>query len=207
MGTGASSAHRHRHMGPGQGNLKSSKISFPWGQGYRFGALRRPQSTVPPRPGGLGPMGTGVSPNATSEGISANSSLSSSTRTLKEVFTRQDTQQRNKSHPEISRAKWRMDVALVDLCVGGATNLFIVLNNQTFEKRNVTVEVCIPPVTLQQSIISYLGLISLGMSALSTVFQSYSDFTLKKLAAKTEIQTPSNVEMHDAQISSTSEMV
>jgi hypothetical protein len=46
--------------------------------------------------------------------------------------------------PEISRAKWRMDVALDDLCVGGATNLFIVLNNQTFEKRNVTVEVLVP---------------------------------------------------------------
>jgi hypothetical protein len=46
--------------------------------------------------------------------------------------------------PEISRSKWRMDVALDDLCVGGATNLFIVLNNQTFEKRNVTVEVLVP---------------------------------------------------------------
>ena len=46
--------------------------------------------------------------------------------------------------PEISRAKWRMDVALDDLCVGGATNLFIVLNNQTFEQRNVTVEVLVP---------------------------------------------------------------
>jgi len=46
--------------------------------------------------------------------------------------------------PEISRAKWRMDVALDDLCVGGATNLFIVLNNQSFEKRNVTVEVLVP---------------------------------------------------------------
>ena len=29
--------------------------------------------------------------------------------------------------PEISRAKWRMDVALDDVCVGGATNLFICL--------------------------------------------------------------------------------
>ena len=37
-----------------------------------------------------------------------------------------------------------MDVALDDVCVGGATNLFIVLNNQTFEKRNVTVEVLVP---------------------------------------------------------------
>ena len=46
--------------------------------------------------------------------------------------------------PEISRAKWRMDVALDDVCVGGATNLFIVLNNQTFEQRNVTVEVLVP---------------------------------------------------------------
>ena len=46
--------------------------------------------------------------------------------------------------PEISRAKWRTDVALDDVCVGGATNLFIVLNNQTFEQRNVTVEVLVP---------------------------------------------------------------
>ena len=46
--------------------------------------------------------------------------------------------------PEISRAKWRMDVALDDICVEGATNLFIVLNNQTFEKRNVRVEVLVP---------------------------------------------------------------
>lgn len=46
--------------------------------------------------------------------------------------------------PEISRAKWRMDVALDEVCVGGATNLFIVLNNQTFDKRNVTVEVLVP---------------------------------------------------------------
>lgn len=46
--------------------------------------------------------------------------------------------------PEISRAKWRMDVALDDICIGGATNLFIVLNNQMFEKRNVTVEVLVP---------------------------------------------------------------
>ena len=46
--------------------------------------------------------------------------------------------------PEISRAKWRMDVALDEVCVGGATNLFIVLNNQTFEQRNVTVEVLVP---------------------------------------------------------------
>ena len=46
--------------------------------------------------------------------------------------------------PEISRAKWRMDVALDDVCVEGATNLFIVLNNQTFEKRNVRVEVLVP---------------------------------------------------------------
>ena len=46
--------------------------------------------------------------------------------------------------PEISRAKWRMDVALDNICVGGATNLFIVLNNQTFEKRNVRVEVLVP---------------------------------------------------------------
>ena len=37
-----------------------------------------------------------------------------------------------------------MDVALDDVCVGGATNLFIVLNNQTFEQRNVTVEVLVP---------------------------------------------------------------
>ena len=46
--------------------------------------------------------------------------------------------------PEISRAKWRMDVALDDVCVGGATNLFIVLNNQSFEKSTVTVEVLVP---------------------------------------------------------------
>ena len=46
--------------------------------------------------------------------------------------------------PEVSRAKWRMDVALDDVCVGGATNLFIVLNNQTFKKRVVSVEVLVP---------------------------------------------------------------
>ncbi len=46
--------------------------------------------------------------------------------------------------PELSRAKWRMDVALDDVCIGGTTNLFIVLNNQTFEQRNVKVEVSVP---------------------------------------------------------------
>lgn len=46
--------------------------------------------------------------------------------------------------PEISRAKWRMDVALDEICIGGATNLFIVLNNQTFNKHYVTVEVSVP---------------------------------------------------------------
>jgi hypothetical protein len=65
-------------------------------------------------------------------------------------------------------------------------------------RSNVTVEVCIPPVTLQQSIISYLGVISLGMSALSTVFQSYSDFALKKLAAKTVNEDQSSGQYGDA---------
>ena len=46
--------------------------------------------------------------------------------------------------PEISRAKWRMDVALDEVCIGGTTNLFIVLNNQTFEKDSVSVEVLVP---------------------------------------------------------------
>ena len=35
--------------------------------------------------------------------------------------------------PEVSRAKWRMDVALDDICVDGSTNLFISLNNQTYQ--------------------------------------------------------------------------
>ena len=46
--------------------------------------------------------------------------------------------------PEISRAKWRMDVALDEVCIGGTTNLFIVLNNQTFGKDSVSVEVLVP---------------------------------------------------------------
>ena len=37
------------------------------------------------------------------------------------------------------RAKWRMDVALDENCYEGAGNLFIVLNNQTFESRHVRV--------------------------------------------------------------------
>ena len=46
--------------------------------------------------------------------------------------------------PEVSRARWRMDVALDDICVDGSTNLFISLNNQTFNKEQVTVEVLVP---------------------------------------------------------------
>ena len=48
------------------------------------------------------------------------------------------------SRPEVSRARWRMDVALDDICVDGSTNLFISLNNQTFNKEQVTVEVLVP---------------------------------------------------------------
>ena len=36
------------------------------------------------------------------------------------------------------------DVALDDVCVDGSTNLFISLNNQTFNKEQVTVEVLVP---------------------------------------------------------------
>ena len=46
--------------------------------------------------------------------------------------------------PAMLRAKWRMDVALDENCYEGAGNLFIVLNNQTFESRHVRVEVLTP---------------------------------------------------------------
>jgi hypothetical protein len=42
------------------------------------------------------------------------------------------------------RAEWRMDVALDENCYEGSGNLFIVLNNQTFESRHVRVEVLTP---------------------------------------------------------------
>ena len=46
--------------------------------------------------------------------------------------------------PALLRAKWRMDVALDENCYEGSGNLFIVLNNQTFESRHVRVEVLTP---------------------------------------------------------------
>lgn len=46
--------------------------------------------------------------------------------------------------PPLLRAEWRMDVALDETCHGGAGNLFIVLNNQTFTERHVRVEVLTP---------------------------------------------------------------
>jgi len=46
--------------------------------------------------------------------------------------------------PPLLRAEWRMDVALDDNCYEGAGNLFIALNNQTFESRAVRVEVLTP---------------------------------------------------------------
>ena len=46
--------------------------------------------------------------------------------------------------PPMLRAEWRMDVALAENCYEGAGNLFIVLNNQTFESRHVRVEVLTP---------------------------------------------------------------
>ena len=46
--------------------------------------------------------------------------------------------------PPLLRAEWRMDVALDDNCYEGSGNLFIALNNQTFESRAVRVEVLTP---------------------------------------------------------------
>jgi hypothetical protein len=46
--------------------------------------------------------------------------------------------------PPMLRAEWRMDVALDENCYEGSGNLFIVLNNQTFESRHVRVEVLTP---------------------------------------------------------------
>jgi hypothetical protein len=46
--------------------------------------------------------------------------------------------------PPMLRAEWRMDVALNENCYEGSGNLFIVLNNQTFESRHVRVEVLTP---------------------------------------------------------------
>jgi len=46
--------------------------------------------------------------------------------------------------PTMLRAEWRMDVALDENCYEGSGNLFIVLNNQTFESRHVRVEVLTP---------------------------------------------------------------
>ena len=46
--------------------------------------------------------------------------------------------------PPLLRAEWRMDVALDETCHGGAGNLFILLNNQTFTERHVRVEVLTP---------------------------------------------------------------
>ena len=46
--------------------------------------------------------------------------------------------------PPMLRAEWRMDVALDENCYEGSGNLFIVLNNQTFESRQVRVEVLTP---------------------------------------------------------------
>ena len=46
--------------------------------------------------------------------------------------------------PELIRAKWRMDVSIDEKSIDGSTNLFIALNNQTFEPRHVKVEVLVP---------------------------------------------------------------
>ena len=46
--------------------------------------------------------------------------------------------------PPILRSKWRMDVSLDSKCGQGTGNLFIVLNNQTFNPRHVRVEVLCP---------------------------------------------------------------
>ena len=46
--------------------------------------------------------------------------------------------------PELIRAKWRMDAAVDDKSIDGSANLFISLNNQTFESRHVKVEVLVP---------------------------------------------------------------
>ena len=46
--------------------------------------------------------------------------------------------------PELIRSKWRMDVSIDEKRIDGSTNLFIALNNQTFEPRHVKVEVLVP---------------------------------------------------------------
>lgn len=46
--------------------------------------------------------------------------------------------------PPVLRSKWRMDVSLDSECEQGTGNLFIVLNNQTFNPRHVRVEVICP---------------------------------------------------------------
>ena len=46
--------------------------------------------------------------------------------------------------PELIRSKWRMDVSIDERSIDGSTNLFIALNNQTFESRHVKVEVLVP---------------------------------------------------------------
>ena len=46
--------------------------------------------------------------------------------------------------PELIRSKWRMDVSIDEKSADGSTNLFIALNNQTFEPRHVKVEVLVP---------------------------------------------------------------
>tara|TARA_X000001036_G_scaffold265772_1_gene246873 strand:+ start:2868 stop:4403 length:1536 start_codon:yes stop_codon:yes gene_type:complete len=46
--------------------------------------------------------------------------------------------------PELIRSKWRMDVSIDEKSIDGSTNLFIALNNQTFEPRHVKVEVLVP---------------------------------------------------------------
>jgi len=46
--------------------------------------------------------------------------------------------------PELIRSKWRMDVSIDEKSIDGSTNLFIALNNQTFESRHVKVEVLVP---------------------------------------------------------------
>ena len=43
--------------------------------------------------------------------------------------------------PELIRSKWRMDVSIDEKSIDGSTNLFIALNNQTYEPRHVKVEV------------------------------------------------------------------
>jgi len=47
-------------------------------------------------------------------------------------------------NPELLRSKWRMDVAIDDKSAEGSANLFIALNNQSFESRHVRVEVLVP---------------------------------------------------------------